>query len=61
MLSIRFRRRRRVRRRCNDFCFSRQNRLCLMLDICDEENIGLENVLDDLSVSLALCRGRGTL
>ena len=43
MFSVRFRRRvrRRGRRRRNDFCFSRQNRLSFTVDIWDKESIGL--------------------
>ena len=49
MFSVRFRRRvrvrvrrpRRCRRRRQDFCISRQNRLSFTLDILDEESIGL--------------------
>ena len=41
MFSVRFRHRVRRRRRPNDFCFSRQNRLSFTLDIWDKESIGL--------------------
>ena len=42
MLSVGFYRRVRHRQCCrNNFCFSRWNRACITLDICDNESLGL--------------------
>ena len=48
------------RRRHNNFYFSRQNRLCVTLDISIKKGIGLENVLGDFVVTLAQGHGSGT-
>ena len=61
MFSVSFRRcrhRRPLRR--NNFCFSRQNRFSLTLDIWGKQSVGPDkNVLDDLSVTLSQEHGCG--
>ena len=53
MLSVRFH-----LRVCRyDFYISRRNRFSFTLYIWDKESMGMENVLDDLSVSLTKSHG----